>query len=972
MRARSLLILVFGLSLIGVCVRSFWSFRAFNRLLSSFGAVLDKDERTESALNEVAVVAVDLETGVRGWLLTWMPAFREPYDRQARRVSGALDELAAVERGDDEGLQVVDSLRTTLRDWDRDVAKPLLSVASSQLSPARLLALNVDGKRRMDAIRADLSTLRKLLGRRRKEHLETVATFRGDIVWDGWTLAVGLAFVLLLGGLVFSRQLVRPLARLVAHIEQRSEGEPTPLVLRQGVQEVRVLAGALSAMASRLAAERSREQAFARLVAALAEGGSVDKLAELALRSLVEQGAAAGILWVARDSRSALEVAASIRVDLTTLPAGGSPLVKETFRTERTVEIDNAGPEGLAVLEAAGVETTPRSLLVAIICAADTPVGVIELVCGARFDPEALEASLRRIGLTLQNAMAAERTATLQGQIAAAYDEAQSQNEELQAQQEELLAQGAELVAQRAELEQRNDALAETSRLKSEFLSSMSHELRTPLNAIIGFSDLLRKGTFGELDGGQADAVADIRAAGRQLLSLVNDILDLSKIEAGRLEVEIRPVDLDAKIAQALALMAPLAEPKRLRLVNRAEGGKYACSGDGDRVRQVLVNLLSNAVKFTPEGGSITVSVASAAAGVRVEVADTGIGISTADQARLFEPFVQLGARRPGGTGLGLSISKRLLELMGGRIGVTSELGRGSTFYFTLPPVGAREETALAAPDRRASGAPELPAATRGAGGAWQGRDVLVVDDDVLAARATEVVLGREGYRVTIAATAEMALALVNGIEFTLVIVALGLPGASGFSLVHQIRTGGRPKEVPIVVFTAHALTAAEERDLGTQVQFVAQKGVTTGGGLLDVIADLCGRERRKRRVLVIDDNEMNRRLMRALLTPAGYEVIDAPGSKAGIEMAFAFGPDVILMDIRMPEMDGIEATRALQLDPRTKAIPIVALSAQAMSGDREQALAAGCLAYITKPVAEQELLGALADAVARTATVIG
>jgi len=339
--------------------------------------------------------------------------------------------------------------------------------------------------------------------------------------------------------------------------------------------------------------------------------------------------------------------------------------------------------------------------------------------------------------------------------------------------------------------------------------------------------------------------VSDIAAAGRQLLALVNDILDLSKIEAGRLEVDVYPMDLNQVIVQALATIAPLADKKDLVVRGVPVTGTIDCLANEIRVQQVLVNLLANAVKFTPRGGIVAVSVVEGGAQVRVDVKDTGIGISAADRAQLFQPFTQVGARQVEGTGLGLSISRRLVELMHGTISVTSEPGQGSTFSFTLPRTGA--------------------------------------------------------------------------------VATLVAPGT------------GAPAATPIV-------------------SGPVSDGVTMSN-------DLPGPGEAHGSVLLIDDNEMNRRVVGALLRPVGYDVQEAANAEDGMEWAFAHRPDVILMDIRMPGIDGIEATEILASDRRTGGIPVIALSAQAMPGDRERALRAGCVAYVTKPIGRHELFGALAHA---------
>jgi signal transduction histidine kinase/ActR/RegA family two-component response regulator len=397
-----------------------------------------------------------------------------------------------------------------------------------------------------------------------------------------------------------------------------------------------------------------------------------------------------------------------------------------------------------------------------------------------------------------------------------------------------LLARYEDLAAEHAEVAARNAELTRASRMKSSFLASMSHELRTPLNAILGFSDLLLSGDYGPLDSKQKPVVQEVRAAGHQLLTVINEVLDLSKIEAGRIEVRALRVDVAEPVEQACSLVASTASNRSIRIVNEVQEGETFATADPDRLRQVLINLTSNAVKFTPDGGMVTIEASAVSGRVRVAVTDTGIGIAKSDADNLFFPFSQLDsghARRFQGTGLGLSICKSLVELMGGTIGFTSEPGQGSTFFFTLP----------AAEPRR-------------------------------------------------------------------VLTPLYVPAV-------------RQSEPP--------------------VSFRAG-----GPSLL--------------RVLLVDDSEVNRKVIRAMLQRTACEVIEAGDAATGLRVAREQAPAAILMDIEMPEMDGLTATARLKADEATSAIPVIAVTAHAMAGDADRALAAGCLAYVSKPISRARLYEAL------------
>ena len=253
---------------------------------------------------------------------------------------------------------------------------------------------------------------------------------------------------------------------------------------------------------------------------------------------------------------------------------------------------------------------------------------------------------------------------------------------------DELGALAAHLNRMSEELGRLYSELEAANRHKSEFLASMSHELRTPLNAIIGFSEVLKERMFGELNDKQAEYVEDIHASGRHLHSLINDVLDLSKVEAGRMELEVTRFDLPLTIDNALTLIRDRAGRHRIMLHLNVDPSIEEWAGDERKIRQVLLNLLSNAVKFTPDGGRIDIHATPVGGGVEIAVSDTGIGIAPADQERIFEEFRQVGSdrsRKQEGTGLGLTLAKKFVELHGGRLWVTSELGKGSTFTFTLP-----------------------------------------------------------------------------------------------------------------------------------------------------------------------------------------------------------------------------------------------------------------------------------------------
>ena len=368
-----------------------------------------------------------------------------------------------------------------------------------------------------------------------------------------------------------------------------------------------------------------------------------------------------------------------------------------------------------------------------------------------------------------------------------------------------------ELEVVNARLEVSNRELARASSLKSEFLANMSHELRTPLNAIIGFSELLMDPSFGNLEAEQQDYVADILSSGRHLLDLINEILDLSKIEAGKMGLSPEPFDIGPVVDEALALFRVEAGRRRIALVVEVEDAAEIVEADRGKVRQILNNLLSNAVKFTPEGGRIVVRTRREEAGLAVSVSDTGIGIREEDQERIWEAFTQVDgshARRYQGTGLGLTLVRKFVEMHGGRVWVESRHGEGSTFRFTLPRRRG-DGTEKAAPTSPVS--PASGATVRGWGEA--NRDlILVVEDNPVNLKLVRDLLASQGYRVAESRTGEGALEAVKFVRPRLILMDLQLPGMDGLEASRRLQADARTRDIPVVALTARTLPGDEER----------------------------------------------------------------------------------------------------------------------------------------------------------------
>jgi len=768
----------------------------------------------------------------------------------------------------------------------------------------------------------------------------------------------------------------------------------------QALERARSELEARNAKLAEWSAEIARRQtwdlAFGRTLTALAGDGPLERvlLAGLTEASL-PVGAAVAVCFRVAEGGELLFIGGTTQpAKIRAIAESASNRAAAALTTRHTLVLEGPWDAGVDVVEPDALGARCAAVALVPLVVGERAVGVL-VVGGPRFSHEALsflEDLAVPLALTISRHDLGEQT----GRFA---EELGRRNETLRLQAEELASQRDEMRSQHRELEAKSREVERANQLKSEFLANMSHELRTPLNAVIGFSELLMEEAGETLTPRQARWAEDILAAGRHLLSLINDILDLAKIEAGRASLALEPLAAEDAIGDALTLIIPAARRKQITVRPLVRTQRRAMADRG-KIRQILLNLLSNSVKFCPDGATVEIGAEDRGDSVRFWVRDEGPGIDPSLREKLFQPFVQGESalvKKHQGTGLGLVISKRLVEQHGGTIRIESGAGPGVTIGFTLPAEGTEAARAvlerdhdggsLEAPPRSESAGesapPAAPCAEPGSGsalaliaaapgvavppapappaplppapapaqpaplarlpagsqpGPGERALVLVVEDNPASARLLQDTLADAGYDVALAETVDEALAVTVRLRPAAILLDIILEDEDGLELLRELKRDPTTRDIPVVI---QSVLGDPRRALALGASEYLVKPIQRHT-LLDRLQGLVlpGRGNARPTVLVIDDDPTVCDLLASTLGPAGYRVLTCDSGRRGIDLALREQPDLAVVDLMLPDISGFQIIETLAADARTRGVPIILLTAATLSGQERERLA--------------------------------
>ncbi|MCK5784446.1 MAG: response regulator [Desulfobacterales bacterium] len=745
-------------------------------------------------------------------------------------------------------------------------------------------------------------------------------------------LFVVISILILFTAIYISKSISKPIIDVNATTQKIKEGDYTVRNIVQSRDELGMLAASVNKMAASIESKNTVQKCMMDISDTIIGQSSIEQFGSALLKQLMAiTNSSMGVFYILNDAKREFEPLASVGANTDLLrpfnadhPEGE---LGNAVSQKNIYHLKNIPKDTLFKYKTTVGDAIPKEMMTLPILINKNVVAFISLANLHQFSEESLKIlnlSLNSINTAYSDLLANEKAGLLAKNLTKNNQQLEAQAEELQAQSEELQQSSEELQEQNIELEAQRKQVEEANRLKSEFLSNMSHELRTPLNSVMALSRVLLMQTKDKLSEDEASYLEIIERNGKNLLSLINDILDLSKIEAGRMDVNPKRFKIRSTIETIVERLETIAENKNIQLNQQIPDDLPQIESDEHRLHQILQNLISNAVKFT-EQGSVTVSAHSDAEKIHITVSDTGIGISKNDLPHIFEEFRQVdgsSARHYEGTGLGLTIAHRAAAMLGGGLSVESTLGTGSRFTLTLPLRWQGSAPVFEPLIMKPSVEIELSQKT-----------VLIVDDEPDTLTMISSYLSEEGYNIITAASGKEAIRLAQIHRPFAITLDIIMPEMDGWEVLQHLKQNPVTKDIPVIV-----------------VSFSDNKSTGIALGAVGYISKPVNRNRLTAEIkriggpsaysiLVAEDNEIERKDITRTIEQEGMQAIAAENGRVCIDMIKETVPDVLVLDLIMPEMDGFEVLEKVRSVPETRNLPVIVVTAKDLTVEEKQKL---------------------------------
>ena len=772
-------------------------------------------------------------------------------------------------------------------------------------------------------------------------------------------------------GVLLRKGILPPLAKLTAAIEDIKHGKLDTRIENDALNELGMVSRAFNSMSDIIQAEIKYKENTSVLSSVLVEYNNLLPFCNKLLSSLSElTDSQIGAIYFLNESNRRFEYYASIGLNQKDAYSFSSDIKEGEFGAvlarHKVVHLTEIPSDAQLSFNSVSGDFKIKEIITIPVLNGNDIIAIISLASIKAFSDDAIRlinGVVNEIGASLNAVVASERVLEFSRKL-------QETNIELEGQAKELTIQAEELAQQNTELEIQKNQLGEVSRLKTNFLSNMSHELRTPLNSVIALSGVLSRRLVNKISDEESNYLEIIERNGKNLLTLINDILDISRIEAGREEIETTSFNVNQTIAEVVEMLHAQAEQQNIDLIHVARDAEILVLSDSDKLRHILQNLIGNAVKFTQQG-SVEIRTNQGDDFLEIIITDTGIGIPAEHIPHIFDEFRQADSstsRRFGGTGLGLAISQKYANLLGGTITVKSTPDIGSEFKLKLPYTFDIEKQFKAKAESNSISEKQY-GKNYLFNNVLVGKHILVVEDNESAVIQIQDLMDELGCKVSIAQNAKQAISIIGENIPDAMILDLMMPEVDGFELLEILRNEDRTAHIPVMILSAKHLTKDDLRFLKrNNIHQLIQKGDIKRHELQQAIINMLNSNKQKTKmslrteikdkplVLVVEDNPDNMLTVKALLEDRCH-VVEAVNAYEGIELTKKLTPNLVLMDIALPDINGIEAFKEIRKIPQTQHIPVIALTASVMQSDRETILSHGFDAFIAKPIIANEFV---------------